>query len=96
MDSVDCDGGAFHRIHNAVDDHSRLAYSEILADEKQEIAAAFWTRAQDYFTQAGIIVHRVLTDNGSCYRSRTWHETLTAAGLATSAPAPTAPRPMAR
>jgi hypothetical protein len=48
-----------------VDDHSRLAYGEILADEKQETAAAFWTRAQDYFTQAGIIVHRVLTDNGS-------------------------------
>jgi transposase InsO family protein len=56
-------------LHNAVDDHSRLAYSEILTDEGKETASAFWTRANAYFTSCGITVHRVLTDNGSCYRS---------------------------
>jgi transposase InsO family protein len=68
-------------LHNAVDDHSRLAYSEILPDETQHTAVAFWRRAQAFFADAGITVHRVLTDNGSCYKSRLWHDTLTAAGI---------------
>jgi transposase InsO family protein len=63
-------------LHNAVDDHSRLAYTEILPDETKETAAAFWTRAQAFFTSWGITVIRVLTDNGSCYRSRLWRDTL--------------------
>jgi transposase InsO family protein len=57
-------------LHNAVDDHSRLAYSEILADERKETAAEFWRRAEAWFAGCGITVRRVLTDNGSCYRSR--------------------------
>jgi transposase InsO family protein len=57
-------------LHNAVDDHSRLAYTEILADERKETATAFWVRAHAYFASCGITVTRVLTDNGSCYRSR--------------------------
>lgn len=68
-------------LHNAVDDHSRLAYSEIHADEKKETATGFWTRAQAFFTQAGITVERVLTDNGSCYRSHDWRDALAAAGI---------------
>jgi transposase InsO family protein len=68
-------------LHNAVDDHSRLAYSEILADERKETAVAFWHRAQLFFTSVGVTVQRVLTDNGSCYKSRLWHDTLTAAGI---------------
>ena len=57
-------------LHNAVDDHSRLAYTEILTDETKESAAAFWGRANAYFNACGITVSRVLTDNGSCYRSK--------------------------
>jgi transposase InsO family protein len=57
-------------IHNAVDDHSRYTYSELLEDEKKETAAAFWTRAHAHFAELGISVAAVLTDNGSCYRSR--------------------------
>ncbi|MET8178819.1 IS481 family transposase [Streptomyces sp. NPDC005336] len=68
-------------IHSAVDDHSRLAYSEILTDERKETAAAFWTRAQAFFASCGITVQRVLTDNGACYRSRTWRQTLADAGI---------------
>lgn len=45
-------------LHNAVDDHSRLAYTEILPDETKETAAGFWTRAQAFFTDAGITVTR--------------------------------------
>jgi transposase InsO family protein len=59
-------------IHHAVDDHSRLAYSEILTDERKETAAAFWIRARAYFAGLGIEVRAVMTDNGSCYRSRTF------------------------
>ncbi|WP_282946552.1 IS481 family transposase [Cellulomonas endometrii] len=57
-------------LHHAVDDHSRLAYSEILPDERKETAAAFWTRARAHFATIGITVTAVMTDNGACYRSR--------------------------
>jgi len=59
-------------LHHAVDDHSRLAYSEILADERKETAAGFWERARAFFAAANIKVAAVMTDNGSCYRSRTF------------------------
>jgi transposase InsO family protein len=66
-------------LHNAVDDHSRLAYTEILPDETKHTTAAFWLRAHAYFTTCGITVRRVLTDNGGCYRS---HEFAAALGEA--------------
>jgi transposase InsO family protein len=62
-------GHGYAYLHHAVDDHSRLVYSEILADERKETAAAFWGRARAFFTDAGVTVTAVLTDNGSCYRS---------------------------
>jgi transposase InsO family protein len=63
-------------LHTALDDHSRLAYSELLADEGKDTAAAFWTRANAYFTACGITVRRVLTDNGNCYRSFAFRDAL--------------------
>ena len=63
-------------LHHAVDDHSRLAYSEILTDEKKDTAAGFWRRAQAFFDGHGITVLRVLTDNGSCYRSHAFAQAL--------------------
>lgn len=63
-------------LHHAVDDHSRLAYSEILPDERKETAAAFWKRARQFFAAHDITIKAVLTDNGSCYRSRLWAKTL--------------------
>lgn len=68
-------------LHTAIDDHSRLAYTEILPDETQHTAVAFWRRAHAYFTACGITIHRVITDNGSCYRSRLWRDTLTSMGI---------------
>ena len=55
---------------------SRLAYTEILTDEKQETAAGFWKRANAYFDSVGVTVKRVMTDNGSCYRSKMFAEAL--------------------
>ena len=56
-------------VHVAVDDHSRLAYVEVLSDEKGTTATGFFERALAFFRRHGIKVERVLTDNGACYRS---------------------------
>jgi transposase InsO family protein len=59
----------FDYVHSAVDDHSRLAYSEILPDEKGTTCAAFLARAADYFAAQGLItIERVITDNHFSYR----------------------------
>ena len=71
------------------------AYTEILPDERKETAAAFWTRANAFFAADGITVKRVLTDNGSCYRSTLFADALGSTSH-TSAPGPTGPRPTAR
>ena len=63
-------------LHHAVDDHSRLAYSEQLLDERKETAAAFWERAREFFADAGIAVKAVMTDNGACYRSHDFAKAL--------------------
>ena len=56
-------------VHVCVDDATRLAYVEVLADEKGATAAGFLRRAASWFKGMGIEVERVLSDNGSCYRS---------------------------
>ena len=56
-------------VHIAVDDHSRLAYAEVLADEKTQTAIGFLRRAQAFYGRYGITVERLLTDNGSAYVS---------------------------
>ncbi|WP_123029679.1 IS481 family transposase, partial [Mycolicibacterium stellerae] len=66
----------YHFLHTAIDGHSRLAYSEILTDERKDTAAAFWSRANAWFAERGIAVRKVLTDNGSCYRSHTFADAL--------------------
>jgi transposase InsO family protein len=54
-------------IHTAIDSHSRAAYSEVLPDEKAVTAIGFWHRAHGWFTEHGIRIECVQTDNGSCY-----------------------------
>jgi transposase InsO family protein len=68
-------------LHTALDDYSRLAYTEILPDESKDTAAAFLGRATAWYATAGIRIERVLSDNGSCYRSRDWAATCTALGI---------------
>ncbi|HET8742813.1 MAG TPA: IS481 family transposase, partial [Gaiella sp.] len=56
-------------VHIAIDDHSRLAYAEVLANEKASTAVGFLRRAVAFYSRHGVRVERVLTDNGGAYRS---------------------------
>jgi transposase InsO family protein len=56
-------------VHIAVDDYSRLAYAEVLPDEKAATAVGFLRRAIAFYRRYGIQVERLITDNGSCYRA---------------------------
>jgi transposase InsO family protein len=68
-------GLGYSYLHTALDDHSRLAYTEILPDERQDTAAAFLHRAHAWYARHGITIERVISDNGSCYKSRLWAAT---------------------
>ncbi len=70
----------YRYIHTAVDDRTRIAYSEIHDDEQAVTAARFWARAAAWYQQIGITPQRVITDNGSCYRSGLWHRACQATG----------------
>lgn len=62
-------------LHTVIDDHSRVAYAEIHADEKTTTAIGVLRRAVAWFAENGVTVERVLSDNGSCYRSHAWRDT---------------------
>jgi len=61
-------------VHVSIDDASRLAFSQILPDEKKQSAAAFLKAATAYYQSLGVCVARVMTDNGSCYRSKAFRD----------------------
>ena len=64
-------------VHVAIDDASRLAYAEVLADQKGMTAVGFFERARRFFAAHGIEhIERVMTDNGSCYVSRRFRRAL--------------------
>jgi transposase InsO family protein len=65
-------GTAF--VHTVIDDHSRVAYAEIHDDETAATATAVLRRAVDWYAARGVTVERVLSDNGSAYRSHTWRD----------------------
>ena len=67
-------GAGYVYLHSAIDDRTRIVYSEIHRDEQATTAAGFWTRAAGWYASIGITCQRVITDNGSCYRSRLWHD----------------------
>jgi hypothetical protein len=72
-------GSAF--VHTVLDDHSRIAYAEIHDDERAETATATLRRAVGWFAERGVTVARVLSDNGSAYRSQLWRETCAELGI---------------
>ena len=74
-------GIGWEHLHVCVDDASRLAYTEILPDERKESACAFLSRALAFFQAHGVTVERVMTDNGSAYRSHLFKSHLASAGL---------------
>jgi transposase InsO family protein len=62
-------------LHVAIDDHSRLAYAELLASERPDACVAFLGRAVAWYAERGITIERVLSDNGNGYRSHAWAAT---------------------
>ena len=74
-------GIGWEALHVAIDDASRLAYTELLPDEKKESAIAFLNRALAWFARHGVNVERVMTDNGSAYRSHDFRNHLAKAGI---------------
>jgi transposase InsO family protein len=72
-------GTAF--VHTVLDDHSRVAYAEIHDDETAGTAIGVLRRAVAWFAARGVTAHRVLTDNGSAYRSHAWRDACAELGI---------------
>jgi transposase InsO family protein len=63
------EGPGWEYVHVCIDDASRIAFSQIMKDEKKRSAVAFLKAAVAYYASLGVTVERVMTDNGSCYKS---------------------------
>lgn len=74
-------GAGYEHVHVCVDDASRVAYVELLPNDKAESATAFLERAVRWYAARGIVTVRVMTDNGSAYRSRDWAATCAQLGV---------------
>ena len=74
-------GSGWEYVHVAIDDASRVAFSQILPDERKESAVAFLKAAIAYYQSLGVSVARVMTDNGSCYRSKAFRKACRDLGL---------------
>lgn len=74
-------GVGWEFVHVCIDDASRIAFSQILPDEKKESAVAFLKAAVAYYASLGVVVQRVMTDNGSCYKSHAFREACCDLGL---------------
>jgi transposase InsO family protein len=68
-------------VHVCIDDASRIAFSRVMKDERKESAVAFLKAAVAYYASLGVTVERVMTDNGSCYRSRAFAKACKRLGL---------------
>jgi transposase InsO family protein len=71
----------WQHLHVAIDDHSRLAYCELLASERKEDCCAFLKRAVAWYAEHGIVVERVLSDNAKAYHSHDWRDTCAELGI---------------
>ncbi len=74
-------GAGWEFVHVAIDDNSRLAFSQILPDERSHSAVAFLDAAVGYYRSLGVPIRRLLTDNGSCYRSRLFRDACRRLGI---------------
>jgi transposase InsO family protein len=74
-------GAGWEFVHVCVDDHSRLGFADVMADERKESAVAFLKAAVAWYARLGVTVERVMTDNGSCYRSKAFNKACRALGL---------------
>jgi transposase InsO family protein len=67
-------GAGWEFVHVAIDDHSRIACSQVLLSERKECAAAFLIAAIGYYAELGMTIERVMTDNGKCYQSKIFNK----------------------
>jgi transposase InsO family protein len=74
-------GAGWEYVHVSIDDASRIAFCQILPNEKKESAVAFLEAALAYYQNLGVTVSRVMTDNGSCYKSFAFRDLCRARGL---------------
>jgi len=74
-------GVGWEFVHVCIDDHSRVAFSQILPDEKAESAVSFLKAAVAYYKSLGVTVTRVMTDNGSCYKAFDFRDACQEIGL---------------
>lgn len=74
-------GVGWEFVHVCIDDASRIAFSQILPDEKAASAVPFLKAAIDYYASLGVTVTRVMTDNGSCYKAFAFRDACKALGL---------------
>lgn len=74
-------GAGWEFVFVAIDDHTRIAYTGMHADERSESAVAFLEAALAYYRSLGVRVERVMTDNGSCFRSKAFAGCLRAHGV---------------
>ena len=79
-------------VHVCIDDTSRVAFSQVMKDEKKESAVAFLKAAVAYYASLGVKIERVMTDNGSCYRSKAFARTCKTLGLKPIRTKPYTPR----
>jgi transposase InsO family protein len=68
-------------VHVCIDDPSRVAFVQVMADQRKESAVAFLEAAVAYYAKLGIRIERVMTDNGSCYRSKSFQAACKRLGL---------------
>ena len=85
-------GKGWEYAHVAVDDCSRFGYVEILPDQKRYTTTRFWLRAVREFKRHGIVIERVLSDNGGAYRSRPFRKACRWLGIATKRTRPYRPQ----
>ncbi|MCH7634083.1 MAG: IS481 family transposase [Proteobacteria bacterium] len=74
-------GVGWEYVHVCIDDHSRLGCADVMLDEKKESAVAFLQAAVAWYARFDITVERVMTDNGSCYRSYAFRDACKRLGL---------------
>jgi len=79
-------------LHTVIDDYSRVAYVEARDDETKETAVEVLTNAVAWFADRGVTVQRVLSDNGSCYKSYLWRDTCAELGIAAKKTRPYRPQ----
>jgi transposase InsO family protein len=82
----------WQHLHIAIDDHTRLAYAEVLAGQDKQACAAFLRRAVAWHAQQGIQIERVLSDNAKAYHSRLWQDTCAQLDIARRYTRPYTPR----